>query len=67
MPDARPIEDVLMELAAEVPDEEWARLPADLSANLDHYLYGCPKVGTMNDEQEAELIEHYRQDDNPGS
>ena len=27
----------------EVPDEELAKLPPDLSANLDHYLYGTPK------------------------
>lgn len=26
-----------------VPAEEWAELPADLSVNLDHYLYGVPK------------------------
>ena len=39
----RPIEEVLAELAAEVPAEEWDRLPADLSDQLDHYLYGHPK------------------------
>ena len=26
-----------------VPEEELAKLPPDLSANLDHYLYGTPK------------------------
>ncbi len=26
-----------------VPEEELAQLPPDLSANLDHYLYGTPK------------------------
>jgi hypothetical protein len=26
-----------------VPAEEWERVPADLSRNLDHYLYGGPK------------------------
>ncbi len=31
------------ELAREVPAEEWAKLPADLTDNLDHYLYGTPK------------------------
>jgi hypothetical protein len=40
---ARSIEDVISELAAEVPQEEWDRLPNDLSQNLDHYLYGTPK------------------------
>jgi hypothetical protein len=40
---ARPIEDVLTELAGEVPQEDWNRLPPDLTDNLDHYLYGTPK------------------------
>ena len=40
---ARPIEDVLEELAREVPEEDWNRLPADLTDNLDHYLYGTPR------------------------
>jgi hypothetical protein len=40
---ATPIEDVLRELAREVPGDEWDRLPRDLSDNLDHYLYGTPK------------------------
>jgi len=30
-------------LAREVPDEEWAKVPTDLAANVDHYLYGTPK------------------------
>ncbi len=40
---ARPIEDMLQELAKEIPQEEWDKLPDDLSDNLDHYLYGVPK------------------------
>ncbi len=40
---ARPIEDILAELAAQVPQEDWERLPPDLTDNLDHYLYGTPK------------------------
>jgi len=39
----RPIEDLLDELAKEIPQEEWDRLPGDLNDNLDHYLYGVPK------------------------
>lgn len=39
----RPIEDVVAELSRELPLEEWARLPSDLSGNLDHYIYGWPK------------------------
>lgn len=40
---APPIEDLLEELAAEVPEEDWQKLPPDLTDNLDHYLYGTPK------------------------
>ena len=40
---ARPIEDVLADLAREVPQENWNLLPSDLTDNLDHYLYGTPK------------------------
>lgn len=39
-PSARPIEDVLAELAKEVPESEWRKLPRDLSENLDHHIYG---------------------------
>jgi hypothetical protein len=42
-PSARPIEEVLQELASQVPASEWKRLPSDLSDNLDHYIYGIPK------------------------
>ena len=34
------IEDVLAALAKEVPEEEWDRLPRDLTDRLDDYLYG---------------------------
>jgi len=40
---ARSIGDILEEIAEEVPDSEWRKLPPDLSINLDHYLYGVPK------------------------
>lgn len=42
-PDARPIEEVIAEIADQVPDEEWNKLPPDLSDQLDHYVYGTPK------------------------
>lgn len=32
------------EIQAEVPPEEWDKLPHDGSINHDHYLYGLPKV-----------------------
>jgi len=28
-----------------VPEREWERVPADLSKNIDHYLYGSKKTG----------------------
>ena len=31
-------------LLAKMPEEERNKLPADLSENHDHYLYGSPKV-----------------------
>ncbi|MBD1842870.1 hypothetical protein H6F89_05475 [Cyanobacteria bacterium FACHB-63] len=31
------------EISAQVPKEEWEKLPKDLSKNVDHYLYGAPK------------------------
>lgn len=32
------------EVRSQVPPEEWKKLPTDLSKNIDHYLYGSPKV-----------------------
>jgi len=32
------------EIQAQVPPEEWDKLPHDSSINHDHYLYGTPKV-----------------------
>jgi len=40
---SRPIGQILEELGKEVLPGEWEKLPADLSDNLDHYLYGTPK------------------------
>ena len=39
----RPIDEVIVDIMSDVPDEELKRLPPDLSENLDHYLYGAPK------------------------
>jgi hypothetical protein len=38
-----PIEDLLRELAKQIPQEGWDKHPHDLNANLDHYLYETPK------------------------
>jgi hypothetical protein len=32
------------EIQAQVPTEEWDKLPHDGSINHDHYLYGSPQV-----------------------
>lgn len=31
-------------ITADVPDAEWLKVPADLSKNLDHYLYETQKT-----------------------
>ena len=31
-------------IAGDVPDKDWESIPADLSKNLDHYLYGGQKT-----------------------
>jgi hypothetical protein len=36
--------DRIAEMVKDVPEDEWERLPADLSKNVDHYLYGTKKV-----------------------
>jgi hypothetical protein len=41
--ESRPIWEEIVELMQDVPEEEWANLPADGSVNLDHYLYGAPR------------------------
>jgi len=42
-PSLPPFLQFVEEISAQVPREEWAKLPSDLSKNLDHYLYGSPK------------------------
>jgi hypothetical protein len=34
----------VVELGESIPKEEWDKVPTDLAKNLDHYLYGAPKV-----------------------
>lgn len=34
---------IASELYKQVPESAWADVPTDLSANIDHYLYGAPK------------------------
>jgi hypothetical protein len=33
----------LVSLGHQIPEEEWAKLPTDLSQNFEHYMYGAPK------------------------
>jgi hypothetical protein len=40
---ARPIWEIVAEMGAEIPEEEWKKVPTDLARNHDHYLYGAAK------------------------
>jgi Arc/MetJ-type ribon-helix-helix transcriptional regulator len=42
-PARKPIWERILERSASIPEEEWAKLPADSSAQHDHYIYGTPK------------------------
>jgi len=44
-PDAPPIWERIAEIGKSIPEEEWDKVPTDLAANLDHYLYGEPREG----------------------
>jgi len=35
--------EIFEEASRNIPDEELARLPTDLAAQVDHYVYGLPK------------------------
>ena len=39
----KPIWEQFAEAFEDVPDEALERLPTDLAANVDHYVYGLPK------------------------
>jgi hypothetical protein len=42
--ESKPFWKRVIELGESIPAEDWEKLPADLGKNLDHYLYGAPKV-----------------------
>jgi len=42
-PAPKPIWEQFAEAFDDVPEEELARLPTDLAAQVDHYVYGLPK------------------------
>lgn len=39
----KPIWELVEEASRRIPDEELDRLPTDLAAQVDHYVYGLPK------------------------
>lgn len=39
----KPIWEIFEEASRDIPDEVLARLPTDLAAQVDHYVYGLPK------------------------
>ncbi len=39
----RPFWEMVAEIGAQIPDEEWTKIPADASLNPDRYLYGAPQ------------------------
>ena len=39
----RPLWEIAEEISAQVPIEEWEKLPTDGAEQHDHYLYGSPK------------------------
>src|SRR4051794_31740466 len=42
-PAHKPIWEVIEEITAGIPDEEFLKLPADGAEQHDHYIYGTPK------------------------
>lgn len=40
---ARPLSDIIAEIANELTEEDWAEVSTDVSINVDHYLYGATK------------------------
>jgi Arc/MetJ-type ribon-helix-helix transcriptional regulator len=45
-PARKPIWERIQDMTADVPDEEWDKLPTDLAEQHDHYIYGTPKRPT---------------------
>jgi len=44
MDDEEPLWKKIVRIGESIPREEWKKVPPDLSKNIDHYLYGSPKV-----------------------
>ena len=43
--DSVPFWQMVVDLGAQIPDEEWAKIPVDASISLDRYLYGPNERG----------------------
>src|SRR5262249_3640164 len=43
VPPRKPVWERILERTADIPDEEWDKLPTDLAEQHDHYLYGTKK------------------------
>jgi Arc/MetJ-type ribon-helix-helix transcriptional regulator len=43
VPAHKPIWEEILELTADIPDEEFDKLPVDGAEQHDHYIYGIPK------------------------
>jgi Arc/MetJ-type ribon-helix-helix transcriptional regulator len=39
----KPIWEEILEMTADIPDEDFDKLPSDLAEQHDHYIYGTPK------------------------
>jgi predicted transcriptional regulator len=39
----RPLAEIADAISAHIPEEEWAKLPADLAKNFEHYRHGYPR------------------------
>lgn len=42
-PKAKSIEEQISVIWSDMPSDAWARLPEDLTDQLDHYIYGTPR------------------------
>lgn len=40
---ARPFWEMVSDVGMQITEKEWEKIPADLSKDLDHYLYGSPR------------------------
>jgi hypothetical protein len=43
-PSSSSVLEMVLSVTEKIPENEWQRIPADLSKNVDHYLYGTKKA-----------------------